>query len=48
MRFVPKYLEMLGAPVLAIGLYDGLKTIIGAVYAFPAGSRWTAGAIGQP
>ncbi len=43
MRFVPKYLETLGAPVLAIGLYDGLKTIIGAVYAFPGGiavDRW--------
>lgn len=43
MRFVPKYLETLGAPVLAIGLYDGIKTIIGAVYAFPGGiavDRW--------
>ena len=43
MRFVPKYLEVLGAPLLAIGLYDGLKTLIGAVYAFPGGAavdRW--------
>lgn len=43
MRFVPKYLEALGAPVLAIGLYDGLKTIVGAVYALPGGvlvDRW--------
>lgn len=43
MRFVPKYLDALGAPILAIGLYDGLKTVIGAVYAFPGGiavDRW--------
>jgi MFS family permease len=43
MRFVPKYLDALGAPTLAIGLYDGLKTIIGAIYALPGGiavDRW--------
>ena len=42
-RFVPKYLEVLGAPVLVIGLYDGLKTMVGAVYALPGGvavDRW--------
>src|SRR5688500_5369921 len=42
-RFVPKYLGVLGAPVLAIGLYDGLKTMVGAVYALPGGvavDRW--------
>ena len=43
MRFVPKYLESLGAAALAIGLYDGLKTLLGAVYAYPGGiavDRW--------
>ena len=43
MRFVPKYLETLGAGVLLIGLYDGLKTLLGAVYAYPGGAlsdRW--------
>jgi MFS family permease len=43
MRFVPKYLEALGAPALAIGLYDGLRTLLGAVYAYPGGivaDRW--------
>ncbi|OAI43250.1 hypothetical protein AYO41_02365 [Verrucomicrobia bacterium SCGC AG-212-E04] len=42
-RFVPKYLETLGAGVLLIGLYDGLKTLLGAVYAYPGGvlaDRW--------
>ena len=42
-RFVPKYLESLGAGVLLIGLYDGLKTLLGAVYAYPGGvlvDRW--------
>ena len=43
MRFVPKYLESLGAAAIIIGLYDGLKTLLGAVYAWPGGvvvDRW--------
>src|SRR5579864_3464332 len=43
MRFVPKYLESLGAAALVIGIYDGLKTLLGAVYAYPGGAvvdRW--------
>jgi MFS family permease len=43
MRFVPKYLESLGAAALIIGLYDGLKTLLGALYAYPGGvvvDRW--------
>ena len=43
MRFVPKYLEALGASVFLIGLYDALKTLLGAVYAYPGGvltDRW--------
>jgi hypothetical protein len=37
MRFVPKYLEVLGASVFVIGAYDALKTLLGAVYAWPGG-----------
>src|SRR5881394_4271761 len=37
MRFVPKYLETLGASVFIIGLYDALRTLIGAIYAYPGG-----------
>src|SRR4051812_4460240 len=37
MRFVPKYLQALGATVFIIGLYDALRTLLGAVYAFPGG-----------
>jgi MFS family permease len=37
MRFVPKYLQALGATVFVIGLYDALRTLIGAVYAYPGG-----------
>jgi MFS family permease len=37
MRFVPKYLEALSAGVFVIGLYDGLRTLLGAVYAYPGG-----------
>ena len=43
MRFLPKYLQTLGAGVLVIGLYDGLRTLIGAIYAYPGGlwaDRW--------
>jgi MFS family permease len=37
MRFVPKYLQALGATVFVIGLYDGLRTLLGAIYAYPGG-----------
>src|SRR6267143_2103321 len=37
MRFLPKYLKTLGAAVWVIALYDGVKTVLGAVYAFPGG-----------
>src|SRR5438093_919709 len=37
MRFVPKYLLALGATVFVIGLYDALRTLLGALYAYPGG-----------
>src|SRR5216110_943030 len=37
MRFVPKYLQAVGAGVFVIGLYDALRTLLGAVYAYPGG-----------
>src|SRR6266496_4857186 len=37
MRFVPKYLQAVGATVFVIGLYDALRTLIGAIYAYPGG-----------
>ena len=37
MRFVPKYLQTVGATVFVIGLYDGLRTFLGAIYAYPGG-----------
>jgi MFS family permease len=37
MRFVPKYLQALGATVFVIGFYDALRTLLGAVYAYPGG-----------
>jgi MFS family permease len=43
MRFVPKYLEALGAAVFIIGLFDALRTLLGAIYAYPGGllvDRW--------
>src|ERR1700730_12704199 len=43
MRFVPKYLQTLGATALVIGLYDALRTLLGAIYAYPGGvvvDRW--------
>src|SRR5256712_1329794 len=43
MRFVPKYLQAIGATVFIIGLYDALRTLVGAIYAYPGGvlvDRW--------
>ena len=43
MRFVPKYLQALGATVFVIGLFDALRTLLGAIYAYPGGllvDRW--------
>jgi MFS family permease len=37
MRFVPKYLQAVGATVFVIGLYDALRTSLGAIYAYPGG-----------
>jgi len=37
MRFVPKYLQALGATIFVIGLYDALRTSLGAFYAYPGG-----------
>src|SRR5467141_3875445 len=41
--FAPKYLETLGAGVFIIGLFDGLQTLLGALYNYPGGwltDRW--------
>jgi MFS family permease len=39
-RFVPKYLEALGAPVLAIGLYGTTRDLLDGLYQYPGG--WIA------
>lgn len=42
-RFLPKYLQALGATVFVIGLFDALRNFLGAVYAYPGGilvDRW--------
>src|SRR3989441_4576331 len=41
--FAPKYLQTLGASIFAIGLFDALQTLLGALYAYPGGwltDRW--------
>src|SRR5205807_8002970 len=43
MRFLPKYLQTLGAGIFVIGLFDALRTLLGAIYAYPGGvlvDRW--------
>jgi predicted MFS family arabinose efflux permease len=35
--FVPKYLQAVGATVFVIGLYDALRTLLAAIYAYPGG-----------
>ena len=36
-RYVPKYMEVLGASALAIGLFGTVQNVIGAVYPYPGG-----------
>ncbi len=43
MRFLPKYLQSLGATALVIGSFDAIRTLLGALYAYPGGvvvDRW--------
>jgi MFS family permease len=42
-RFLPKYMQAVGASVFVIGLFDALRTLLGAIYAYPGGvlvDRW--------
>lgn len=44
-RFVPKYLEALGAPVVAIGLYGTTRDFLDGIYQYPGG--WVADHYGR-
>ena len=44
-RFVPKYLETLGAGAWAVALYGTLKDLLDAVYPYPGG--WMADRLGR-
>ena len=44
-RFLPKYLEALGASVLAIGAFGMLKDLLDAVYPYPGG--WMTDRLGR-
>ncbi|HEX5832067.1 MAG TPA: MFS transporter [Gemmatimonadaceae bacterium] len=44
-RFIPKYLEALGAPVLAVGLYGSARDLLDGVYQYPGG--WLADHYGR-
>jgi MFS family permease len=37
LRFIPKYLEALGAPVVAIGAYGSTKDLLDGLYQYPGG-----------
>lgn len=43
--FLPKYLEVLGAPVLAIGLYGTIRDFLDGAYQYPGG--WIADRYGR-
>jgi MFS family permease len=45
LKFVPKYLQALGAPVLAIGLYGTLRDLIDGLYQYPGG--WLSDRLGR-
>ena len=36
-RFIPKYLEALGAPVVAIGAYGSTEDLLDGLYQYPGG-----------
>jgi MFS family permease len=44
-RFLPKYLEVLGAPVTAIGLFGTVEDFLDGVYQYPGG--WVADRYGR-
>jgi MFS family permease len=44
-RFLPKYLEVLGAPVTAIGLFGATQDFLDGVYQYPGG--WLADRFGR-
>ncbi|HEX9107883.1 MAG TPA: MFS transporter [Longimicrobiales bacterium] len=44
-RYVPKYLEALGAPVLAIGAYGSAEDLLDGLYQYPGG--WVADRFGR-
>ena len=44
-RFIPKYLELLGATAWIIAIYGTLKDLLDAVYQYPGG--WLADRIGR-
>ena len=44
-RFIPKYLEALGAPVAAIGLYGSARDFLDGAYQYPGG--WLADRYGR-
>jgi len=44
-RFMPKYLEVLGASAVAIGAYGSFKRIVDALYQYPGG--WLADKLGR-
>ncbi len=46
-RFVPKYLEALGAPVTAIGFFGTCQDFLDGVYQYPGGCQRT-GRSGSP
>lgn len=44
-RFMPKYLEVLGASAVAIGAYGSFKRIVDTIYQYPGG--WLADRLGR-
>src|SRR5438045_1989650 len=44
-RFLPKYLESLGAPITAIGLFGTAEDFLDGVYQYPGG--WVADRFGR-
>ena len=44
-RFIPKFLEALGAPITAVGFYGSIKDFIDGLYQYPGG--WISDRLGR-
>src|SRR2546430_16966413 len=45
-KFLPKYLQALGAPIRAVGLFGSMEDLLDGIYRYPGG--WLGDRLGPP